>query len=125
MSEKDKFSKGLYLLFIRLDVSKTIGIGKLGNFEFKPGIYCYVGSGMNNLDKRIERHISDDKKKHWHIDYFLEEAEIIATVKIRTENNDECLLNKAISILSKETPVKKFGSSDCNCRAHLHYMEEK
>ncbi len=116
-------NRGIYFLLIQLNQKKNIKVGSLGRFEFQPGKYCYVGSGMNNLDKRVERHLSDDKKKHWHIDYFLDKAEVVATVKIRTDKESECLLNRAISILSEETPVENFGSSDCGCKSHLHLME--
>ena len=119
----DKPSTGSYLLLISLESKKKIKIGSLGTFEFQPGIYCYVGSGMNNLDKRVERHLSDDKKKHWHIDYFLEEAEVVATVKFKTKEDMECELSRAVSDISEGTPVEGFGSSDCGCGAHFYILE--
>ncbi|MFP4633423.1 MAG: GIY-YIG nuclease family protein [Candidatus Aenigmatarchaeota archaeon] len=116
--------KGVYVLLARLKEKKKIEVGSLGTFEFEPGLYCYVGSGMNNLDKRVERHFSEEKKKHWHIDYFLEEAEVGGAVKIRTERDLECELNKTVEEICEKTPVPGFGSSDCKCRAHLHILEE-
>ncbi len=111
---------GSYLLLINLEETKKVNVGALGCYKFEPGLYFYVGSGMNNLDKRVERHISDDKKKHWHIDYFLEEAEVVAVVKFRTEEDMECELNGLVSEICEETPVEGFGSSDCSCKSHFH-----
>ncbi|MFP4116903.1 MAG: GIY-YIG nuclease family protein [Candidatus Aenigmatarchaeota archaeon] len=121
MPEKDKLSKGSYILFLRLDEKGKIDIGRLGSFHFKSGLYLYVGSGMNNLDKRVERHLSNNKKKHWHIDYFLEEGEVVGTVKFRTKQDIECKLNGIVSEICEETPVEGFGSSDCSCEAHFHF----
>ncbi len=120
MPDKDKLNKGLYILLIRLDEGKEIKVGSLGSFDFESGLYFYVGSGMNNLDKRVERHLSEDKKKHWHIDYFLGEAKIVATAKFRTEKDMECELNGVVSEVCGETPVEGFGSSDCSCTSHFH-----
>lgn len=49
-----------------------IKIGKkLGFIEFKKGICLYIESAMNSLKSHLKRHLSDDKKLHWHIDYLL------------------------------------------------------
>ena len=64
--------KGTYCLIINVKKDVKIKIGKvLGEIEFKKGCYLYVGSAMNSLEKRVQRHLSKDKKKHWHIDYLL------------------------------------------------------
>jgi len=111
--------KGSYILLIKLPEEKELEIGSLGVFEFEPGLYFYVGSGMNGLDKRVGRHLSDDKKKHWHIDYLLDEAEVVATVKFRTKERIECDLSNIVSEIADEIPVAGFGSSDCPCKTHL------
>ena len=57
--------KGCYCLIIEVDEDKTIQIGKkLGKIQFKKGFYVYVGSAMNSLYARINRHLSNDKKLH-------------------------------------------------------------
>ena len=79
--------KGCYCLIINLDKNSEIRIGrKLGKIKFKKGTYVYVGSAMNSLESRLKRHLSDEKKMHWHIDYLLKESKI-------TENNRKALLN--------------------------------
>ena len=62
--------KGSYCLIINVEKDTKIKIGKkLGIINFKKGCYVYVGSAMNSLESRVKRHLSDNKKKHWHIDY--------------------------------------------------------
>ncbi len=64
--------KGCYCLIIYVKKKSRIKIGKkLGCIEFKMGIYVYIGSAMNSLESRLNRHLSDDKKLHWHVDYLL------------------------------------------------------
>ena len=64
--------KGSYCLIINVEKDTKIKIGKkLGIINFKKGCYVYVGSAMNSLESRVKRHLSDNKKKHWHIDYLL------------------------------------------------------
>ena len=85
--------KGCYCLIISLKDIQTIKIGKLGIIKFKKGCYVYVGSAMNSLEARLKRHLSDDKKLHWHIDYLLRKSEI--TDIIYNENKKvECELSQ-------------------------------
>lgn len=116
-------SKGVYCLIINLPKDKTIKIGKLGNILFKKGYYCYVGSALNNLEKRILRHKSKNKKIRWHIDYFLKYGKIIGTIEIKTTKKIECKLSKKVNKLS-DTHILKFGCSDCRCNSHLYYFNK-
>jgi sugar fermentation stimulation protein A len=116
-------SKGVYCLIINLPKDKTIKIGKLGNILFKKGYYCYVGSALNNLEKRILRHKSKNKKIRWHIDYFLKYGKITGTIEIKTTKKLECRLSKKVNKLS-DTIILKFGCSDCRCSSHLYYFNK-
>lgn len=101
-----------------------IKIGKvLGEIKFKKGCYLYVGSAMNSLEKRVQRHLSNDKKKHWHIDYLLlNNSSNIEKVIVNISNKKmECKLSKLIS--EDEKIIPKFGCSDCSCPSHLIYFE--
>ena len=111
--------KGAYLLVIEVSKPIKLKIGKLGVKEFPKGIYIYVGSAMNNLEKRIERHMRKNKKLFWHIDYLLSDSNVkIKEVYVKeSEKKEECEIAKIISKLG--TPVLGFGSSDCKCNAHL------
>jgi len=63
--------KGVYILLINVGKNLRLKIGSLGMINFVNGKYAYVGSAQNNLEKRVERHMSKNKKKFWHIDYLL------------------------------------------------------
>jgi len=116
--------KGCYCLIINLTKTSEIKIGKkLGKIEFKKGYYVYVGSAMNSLIARIERHLSDDKKIHWHVDYLLKKAEITDVVYNESKRKIECDLSQYIS--TKTNGIKDFGCSDCECESHLYYFKNK
>ena len=66
--------KGSYVLLIELKENTNIKVGKLGKVFFKKGFYAYVGSALNGIEQRIQRHMRKDKKTHWHIDYLLKHA---------------------------------------------------
>ena len=50
---------------------------------------------MNSLNARIKRHLSDDKKLHWHIDYLLKDknSEIVDVIFTISTNKLECKLS--------------------------------
>ncbi len=116
-------NQGVYCLLIYLSDSQNIMI-RNKEITFPKGYYCYVGSALNNLQKRIERHKSQKKKKHWHIDYFLEKSKILKVKTIQTNKRKECWLSNKIKNLKSQTVMKKFGSTDCHCETHLHHFEK-
>ena len=111
--------KGSYLLLLELENDKTIPIGKLGEIAFNKGFYVYVGSALGGLEQRIKRHLRENKKIHWHIDYLLQYAKI--TDVFYKENNirEECHIAKKLDKKLLSTPG--FGCSDCICKSHLFY----
>jgi len=115
--------KGTYLLVIELNKDLSIDIGKLGSMEFKSGFYIYVGSALNGLDQRIQRHLKSEKKLHWHIDYLLKHAKIISVFYRESDNREECVIAKALN--ENLSPVIGFGCSDCKCNSHLFYGFKK
>lgn len=111
--------KGSYILLIKLKENKTIQIGKLDKMHFKKGFYVYVGSALNGLEQRINRHLRKTKKKHWHIDYLLDFVEIVDVFYKENETKEECKIAK---MLDKQlSSIPGFGCSDCRCRSHLFY----
>lgn len=118
--------KGVYQLLIRLDSDTTIPVGKLGVFDFSRGYYVYTGSAMGGLEARIARHLSAEKRFHWHIDYLLEQSAIIRYAIMECPAGElcaECAVNAAtLEMDGAVEPVKGFGSSDCKCRTHLVYF---
>ena len=114
--------KGVYAVFFEID-SKTVEIGALGEISFESGTYVYIGSAMNGVRKRVERHYSKEKKNHWHIDYFSKEASPIYTVVFPLESSFECKL--AQTVAEKNRSINKFGASDCKCSSHLFRIGDK
>ena len=92
----------------------TIQIGNLGIIAFEKGTYLYIGSAPSQ--KRLERHLRKEKKIHWHIDYFLQEASV---EKIFIAQEDECELAHHIKL----PYIRGFGCSDCLCPSHLFHGE--
>lgn len=116
--------KGTYCLIIGVTRPTTIKVGSLGEIRFEKGFYIYVGSALNSLEGRVKRHLSSDKKIHWHIDYLLlhphtQIEEVIFSVG---EQKIECSLANLIS--KGSSPVPRFGCSDCQCNSHLFYISE-
>lgn len=113
--------KGVYVLVIKLQSNKKIKVGSLGKLRFKEGFYAYIGSGMNGLEKRIQRHLGKKKKFYWHIDYFLKDAEILEVIYAQTRIKRECDI--AIYLEQHLDSIKNFGSSDCGCKSHLFFSK--
>lgn len=115
--------KGSYVLIIKLDENKNIKVGSLGKVNFRRGYYLYVGSALNGLEKRIRRHLSKNKKMHWHIDYLLMEGDVV-DVYIKIGNTkEECEIARRFS--EKYPSIEGFGSSDCKCGSHLFFSDDK
>lgn len=112
--------KGAYILIIELPNNQKIQIGKLGEIFLKKGFYAYVGSSMNNLEKRIKRHLKKEKKIHWHIDYLLNKARIFESYLKENNYKEECRLANFF-LKEKLEKIDGFGSTDCNCKSHLFY----
>ena len=67
---------GAYQLIMRLVRPAVITIGALGSHEFPLATYIYTGRASRGLKKRIERHLRNEKRLRWHIDYLLQQAHI-------------------------------------------------
>lgn len=115
---------GVYCLIINLREKSSIQIGKKGKIIFQEGCYVYVGSALNSLAARIKRHLNEEKKLHWHIDYLLKnsDSEIVDVIFTLTEKRLECKVAQKIS--EKGRGISGFGSSDCQCPAHLFYFKD-
>jgi len=111
--------KGVYVLMIKVKKDIKLTIGSLGRLSFKKGSYAYVGSAQNNLEKRVKRHLSNNKKLHWHIDYLLnnKSASIIKVFYKKAGKQEECGIASRLS-LTKDS-ISGFGCSDCKCGSHL------
>lgn len=111
--------KGVYVLVIDVSRDIDVKIGSLGKVKFTKGHYAYVGSAQNSLFKRIERHLSDEKKIFWHVDYLLDSGSA-KVVKVFYREGPKSLECRTAAQLSEcGTDVRGFGCSDCKCGAHL------
>ncbi len=111
--------KGIYILLIKIDKNIEVEIDSLGKINFDKGIYFYIGSAQNNLEKRIQRHKVKNKKLRWHIDYLLKNkyVKILKIYYKKAGREEECKIAKMLS--KTEIPISKFGCSDCDCKSHL------
>ena len=110
---------GTYLLVITLPNDTSVIVGKRGMINFKKGFYGYVGSALNRLEQRISRHLRNDKKTHWHIDFFLPYTEIINVFYKENNRREECTIARFLE--KNFTNIPGFGCSDCSCKSHLFY----
>jgi len=115
--------RGSYCLVLEVLRDLEVEVGSLGKLPFEKGYYVYIGSAMNNLEKRVERHLRKDKRLHWHIDYlttldFVKARRIYIKESSKTE---ECGVAKEVS--KHGLPIKAFGCSDCKCVSHLYKVE--
>ena len=115
--------RGSYILLIRLSEAETISPGSLAEVHFPCGYYAYVGSALGGLESRLKRHLSRDKKQHWHIDYLLPKAAITDIIIGETADRVECAIARALG--SQFGAIPDFGSSDCHCPSHLFFAPEQ
>ena len=117
-------NSGTYCLVLQLDRETSIRVGKLGLGVFPKGYYAYVGSALNGVQQRIARHLSAQKRRHWHIDYLIAYSRTIDTRRLLSRERMECSLSEKIGMISQGVPMKGFGSSDCLCSTHLYFFSE-
>jgi len=115
--------RGVYVLVIAVNRNIRVKVGALGSVNFERGIYAYVGSAQNNLEKRVSRHLRRAKRKFWHIDYLLENAAVKVLKVFYNEAERHCECDIARRIGDVGVPVEGFGSSDCRCKSHLFKLE--
>ena len=115
--------KGIYVLIIKLHANIRISIGALGELAFPAGLYAYVGSAQNSLEKRATRHLRKEKRLFWHIDYLLnsEAARVIDVLCKEGVKTEECHIASLLEANAK--PIYGFGCSDCRCRSHLFFAQ--
>lgn len=110
------------MLLVRLAGATTITAGRRPARAFPAGFYAYVGSARNGISARVRRHLRDDKKRHWHIDYLLQTASVCEILGGETGERLECDI--AGEIGSRCESIPGFGASDCQCRSHLFFSPD-
>lgn len=121
--EEEMGNAGDYMIVLRLEAPQTIAVGSLGPVPFAEGYYVYVGSAKKNLDQCMAHHRALRKKMHWHMDYLRKETDFVGAIPIRTCDDLEHDLARALSEIA-DWDVPEFGCSDCHCRSHLFGFRE-
>lgn len=117
--------KGTYVLVLPARIRGSLPVGKLGVMQLLPGDYLYVGSahGPGGLRSRLRRHLREEKKTFWHIDYLRAYLEI-REIWLNTGSRQlEHWAAEALSELEGSSiPIPGFGASDCRCPSHLYHF---
>jgi len=126
-------TKGNYTLIIFLKAATRLRMARGRSVSLKKGYYAYTGSALGsnatNLRRRVARHLTRKKEKHWHIDYLLadKKSSVTAVVAATSKVNKECKITNLLQRLEGATvPIMGFGASDCKgkCRSHLMHFEK-
>ncbi len=116
---------GGYLLVLHLARAQTLTVGRLGVFALTAGYYFYAGSALGGLRGRVLRHLRASKRRHWHIDYLAQVAEVAAVGAVRSSERLECRWAQRLAALDGYTRwPPRFGASDCGCAGHLLHAPE-
>ena len=116
--------KGVYVLIISVGKDIKVNVGVLGSVFFERGLYAYVGSAQNGLERRVQRHLRKAKKKFWYIDYLVDD-DAVRIVKVfykEVGKSEECRIARKLS--EKGVAVRRFGCSDCGCVSHLFRIDD-
>ena len=118
---------GIYLLLLHSDRSRTIQVGKKGNFLLEHSYYLYIGSarGPGGIKSRLKHHLTFSHKPHWHIDYIKNRINLPEVAVSLSDELNECQLANIIdgSGLTIRPPIG-IGSSDCNCYTHFWQLHD-
>lgn len=119
----EKGFAGIYVLIIQVGEDIKVSVGAVGRMAFTKGLYAYIGSAQTSMKQRIKRHLRNEKRKFWHIDYLLNNS-AVKIVKVffkEAGKAEECKTAKTIG--ERNRPVNGFGCSDCNCKSHLFHIQ--
>jgi Uri superfamily endonuclease len=117
--------KGIYVLAITVSKDTEVGVGALGNIDFRKGLYAYVGSAQKRLENRVKRHLKGVRKRNfWHVDYLLDNSftEVVRVFYKEADKSMECEI--AENLKKKGIPIANFGCSDCTCKSHLFKIND-
>jgi Uri superfamily endonuclease len=113
---------GTYALILACHKTGPVRIGKLGTMQLQPGFYVYVGSafGTGGLQARLRHHLHIAPQPHWHIDYLRAVCNLVEVWYTTDAARLEHRWAKTMAGLKgSAVPMPGFGSSDCDCMAHL------
>lgn len=123
-------NRGYYIIEIEIPKRIRIRVGALGEIEFAPGRYAYVGSALGGLEQRVSRHLRGDGKKHWHVDDLLEKGRAVRAHEFeisyesaKTEKIFRKNLTEIIEGNEKGTSLKLYSmKTECILAKAVHSM---
>jgi len=121
-------SPGTYALVLAAAKRKRISVGRFGTLDVRPGFYVYVGSalGPGGLAARIGRHARQEKTLRWHVDYLRAVTDLVEVWFSPGRRRRECSwAGRLARMPGARTPMRGFGASDCGCRSHLFWFEDR
>ncbi|HAA74614.1 TPA: hypothetical protein DCE37_05790 [Candidatus Latescibacteria bacterium] len=107
-------------MLMHLPGHQKLVVGGLGSWEASLGWYVCVGSAMRGLTARVAWHTRRRKRMHWHIDYLRKACDQALPIAIRGSTRAKCQITAALGDLFAPG-LAGFGSSDCDCAAHLFH----
>jgi Uri superfamily endonuclease len=115
---------GTYALCFVLPEPLSLQVGRLGTIHLPSGLLVYVGSalGSGGLRARLHRHLTRDKRLHWHIDTLSAQTPPHFWLALADGEHHECDWAQRLAAHPLASiPAPGFGSSDCKqgCPAHL------
>lgn len=119
---------GTYALVLAADSKHVIEVGRLGRLDVRLGFYVYVGSGRGpgGLAARVARHLRDEKKLRWHVDYLRAVTEPVEVWYAEDDMRRECRWAECVGgMRGASIAMGGFGASDCRCGAHLFFFLER
>ncbi len=115
---------GSYGLVLELPAGQRLQVGRLGAFDFPPGIYLYLGSaaGPGGVAARLGRHLVGGRRRHWHIDALRRVARPLAAWWATGEALEHIWARQWLAHPGSVAPAPGFGASDCRCPSHLVWL---
>lgn len=127
---RDRTAGGTYTLVLERTCDDTLAVGALGGHRFPVGWYAYTGSALGAGGfSRVDRHRAvasgENDTRHWHVDYLLGDA-ATRFAGVRTTGADvECAVARRVLDADGVSGIADFGCSDCDCRSHLAFHEDR
>jgi len=93
--------------------------------KLKPGTYVYVGSahGPGGVAARVGRHLRQNKRPHWHIDYVTAKLTPNNVIIMTGPEKQECRWVQALLRQpGTEVPLMGMGNGDCKAGCPAHFL---
>ena len=114
--EREVVDTGSYLLLIELGRDRRLETHGGSTVVLRRGHYVYVGADMDNLTRRINRHLRGTGREA--VDDVLRLADRVVPLAVRSPDLDACRIAEAFATLL-EPVAGAIDPADCGCPTHL------